>query len=75
MIKRNKTTVTVNIEDWNDLLNELNSIRTIYNKEHLERCFMIHFIRYNNLEKEYEAFKASPPEDDPDDYPFDSYRN
>lgn len=74
MIKRNKTTVTVSIDEWDDLLEQLYSTIENYQKEHLERCFMIHFIRYNNLEEAYEAFKASPPDDDPDDNPFDSYR-
>lgn len=75
MIKQNKNTVTVSNDDWEDLIAELSSIRESYREEHLERCYMFHFIRYYNLQKLYEAFKASPPEDDPDNLPFDSYRN
>ena len=75
MIKRNKNTVTVSTDIWEDLLAELESCRKWNREEHLEHSFMIHFIRYYNLQKLYEAFKASPPDDDPDDLPFDSYRN
>ncbi|MDO4515154.1 MAG: hypothetical protein Q4B72_14120 [Lachnospiraceae bacterium] len=75
MIKQNKTTVTVSNDDWNEILEEFSLIRDSYQHEHLERCYMTHFIRYYNLEKLYEQFKTSPPEDDPDDLPFDSYRN
>ena len=75
MIKQNKNTVTISNETYESLLEELDSIRAAYHEEHLERSYMIHFIRYYNLRKLYEAFKASPPEDDPDDLPFDSYRS
>ena len=75
MIKRNKNTVTVSNDDWDELMEELSSAKRSFQKEHLEHSFMIHFIRYYNLQKLYEVFKASPPEDDPDDLPFDSYRN
>ena len=75
MIKQNKNTVTVSKDDWDEIMYELSSSRDSYHSEHLERCYMTHFIRYYNLEKLYETFKASPPENDPDDLPFDSYRN
>lgn len=75
MIKQNKNTVTITSEDYDELLDEFASVRESLQQEHLERCFMFHFIRYYNLEKLYAAFKAAPPDDDPDDLPFDSYRN
>ena len=75
-MKTNETnnTVVFEADEYEELLEELNAGYDYRQKTSKEMSYVFHFLRYYNLNKLFEAFKANPPEDDEDDVPFSSYR-
>ena len=74
-MKSNKNgSVTFSNEEYTDLIEELKHLQEYRSDTGIEMAYMFHFLRYYNLNKLYDSFKVSPPDDDPDDEPFMSYR-